>query len=617
MTNGTTTLRQRDWVVLLLLASALLLSHPFAGVRHDGILYAGDALARLQTGQFHDDLYFLYGSQGRFTLLPTFYAALISLFGIGGGTIAGLLLAFALYLAATLYLIGWLAPAPLRAPSVLAVVLGWTLYGGNRVFAYSEGFLTARSFAEPVVLFALGLMVRGRPIAAGVAILAALFIHPLAAAGGALVLWLVLAQKDRRWLWLAPIGALALAGLGASGLGPFSDVFARYDDAWLALVHEANGHAFVLRWTEADYGIVVFVAASLWFAHRTATRPMHRALIVAAGIAGLGATLASLVLVDLALNPFFGKLQIWRALWIMQWIAIASLPTVVWGLWRRDAPGRIAACLLVIGWMASFHIVAAPVALFAVAIEVFHARLVISRPTVRLVLAATIASAVAIVVQYESRIIKLGILLGEPVSNIVMRALTSNVLLMTAAIAFLVFRTKLGRVAPVIAVLVFVGALAGWDQRAAWTRSLESRPLGAHIWPGVIEPEAKVYWYRDMIAPWVLLGHANYYTQQQGSGAVFSRAMIVEADKRRHVAAILDMQEQLCRVMNNLNNKANECEPDVEAFRTICIDGEVDYVVLQNTLEGARPTAEFSTGVVENGYEKKFYLYRCADAKAR
>ena len=600
---------------VLVLVAALLLSHPFTGIRHDGILYAGDALARLQPGQFHDDLYFLFGSQGRFTLLPAFYAALIAAFGFGGGTMVGLLLAFALYVAATLWVVTWLAPASLRVACVLAVTLGWTLYGGERVFAYSEPFLTARSFAEPVVLLAMGCMVRGRFVAAGLALLAGLVIHPLIASCGVLVLWVVLVQGDRRWLWLAVVGAAVLTLLGVLAIGPFADVFTRYDDAWLALVQEANGHAFVLRWTPNDFGIVVFDTVCLWFAWRAAERPAHRALIVAVVVVGLGATAASALLVDVGLNPFFGKLQIWRALWLMQWFAIVGLVPVGVRLWRRDAQGRVVACLLAIAWMAPYTLVPGPVGLIAVAIEVFRTRATITKVTLRIVETVTVLVACSIVFQYEARVVKLGLLLDQSARQMVAQALTMNLVVLAGAVGFFVVRRRIGRLAPVLAVVACVGAFGLWDQRPVWTRTLESQPLDRHIWSDVVEPDAKVYWYRDMIAPWILMGHANYYTQQQGSGAVFSRAMIVELEKRRRIAGMLDMQEQICRVMNNLNAKANSCEPDVAATEAICVEGGVDYVVLQSTLEGAEPVARYATGVVENGYEKRFYLYRCSALK--
>ena len=598
--------------IALILAAAMLLSHPYTGVRHDGTLYAGEALARLLPGEFHDDLYFLYGSQGQFTLLPALYATLIEGFGLGSGTIVGMLAAFALYLAATSYLVSWFAPKPLRLVCILAVVLGWTIYGGNRIFAYSEAFLTARSFSEPAVLFGLGALLRGRRLLAGALLFIALIVHPLIGAGGVLAAWIMLVRADRRWIALAIVGAVALAVLGAIGKGPFYDVFARYDDRWLALVHEANGHAFVARWSVLDYGVVLFDLGVLWFVARVVDGGRLRGLVVAVVLAGLGATLVSLVAVDLLGNPFFGKLQIWRALWIMQWTAMATLPLALVALWQRGEHGRVSALLLATGWMAPFTVVPGLLAILAVAIESLRDRIAITRTTTRIVGVAAVIAGASIAIQYEARVFKLGALLDQPLSPMLGQAFAMNILLFGAALLALRALPKLGWAAPFFALLVFVGSLMVWDQRGVWTRKLESYPLGTHIWPGLIEPDAKVYWYRDLIAPWVLLGHGNYYTQQQGSGAVFSRDMVVELDKRRKVSALLDFQEQICRIMNNLNEKATSCEPDAAAVRTVCTEGGIDYIVLQSTLDGAAPLASFSTGVVENGYEKKFYLYRCS-----
>ena len=169
-----------------------------------------------------------------------------------------------------------------------------------------------------------------------------------------------------------------------------------------------------------------------------------------------------------------------------------------------------------------------------------------------------------------------------------------------------------GRLALAVGLVAVAVSASLWDQRGAWTRRLESYAPGTYIWPGVIEPRAKVYWFRDLMAPWVLLGHGNYYTEQQASGAVFSRDMVIELDRRRKLTAVLDFQEEVCRMMNNLNEKAGTCEPDATALRSLCVDGGIDYVVLQSMVGGATAAATFSTGVVENGYEKRFFLYRCA-----
>lgn len=598
-------------LVALIVGSALLLSHPFTGVRHDGILYAGDALVRLFPGQVTDDLYFHYGSQGRFTVMPAVYAALISAFGLGAGTMVGLLASLSLYLVASAVLVSRVVPKPLRTVCLLSVVLGWVLYGGLRVFAYSEAFLTARSFAEPTVLFALACLLRGRLAVTFLLLAASLAIHPLIGAGGVLVTWAYLTLRDWRWSLLAFAGAAALGLLGWKAGGPFADVFTTYDTQWLALLHEVNPQAFIDAWSPLDYGVIVFTAVVLVFAARLVEDAAIRRFFIAAVIAGLGATLVSFVMVDLVGNPFFGKLQIWRALWVMQWTAMAAFPFVAVTLYRRDEHGRLVALLLVIGWIAPFSMAPGLVAAMACAIELLRKRITVSRGTTRIVAAVAVIAACVIAVQYEARLVKLAVVQGTRWIDILGPGLAMNLILFAGAFVALRY-LRANALGLGIAALIFVGSASLWDQRSPWTREIETHPLGTSIWPGVIEPQAKVYWYRDLIAPWIFLGHANYYTAQQGSGAVFSRAMVVELNDRRKITALLDFQEQICRLMNNLNEKATSCEPDVTATTSICTDGGVDYVVLQSSLENAKPVASYATGVLENGYEKKFYLYRCS-----
>jgi len=601
----------------LLVASAFLLTRGYSGIRHDGILYAGEALAQILPGQFHQDLYFLFGSQGKFTILPALYGKLIELLGLGSGTIAGLLLAGVLFLVASWKLICSITPAQLRFYCLLSVTLGWSIYGGRRVFAYSEPFLTARSFAEPAVLFGLALLMQRRHLFAAAMLLTAAVLHPLIFAGGLGVAWIFLSIHDRRWLWCAPIGAACLLLLGGLHVGPFADLFQRYDDQWWALVEEANVHALLLKWTAFDFGIIFFDVVCIFFAMRGVEDRRVKALLVAALMVGLASALFSFLVVDLGHNVFFGKLQVWRALWIMQWVTMVTFPIALSALWKRGDVGRVTACFLAFGWMAPFSVAPAVVAVMALVLDALRSRLKISATLTRIVVFLVIACAMIIGVQAEVRAIKLADILVVPMRIVIGQMLATNLIVLAIVIGIwrlMASRSALGLVA---ALTFFVAALGLWDQRAAWTRTMESYATGTHIWEGLIEKDAKVYWYRDLMAPWILLAHGNYYTPQQGSGAVFSRDMMMELDKRRKVTALLDFQEQICRMMNGLNGKATSCEPDAEAVRNVCIDGDIDYVVLQSTLERVEPLQDFSTGAFENGYEKKFFLYRCSALNPR
>ncbi len=604
--------RRRYLTGALLIASVFLFVRSYSGIRHDGILYAGDALAYLVKGQLHQDLYFLYGSQGQFTVLPFIYSKLIGTFGLSNGTMLGLFTAFAFFLLASWLLLKAIVPKSLLFYCMLSVVLGWTIYGGRRVFAYSEPFLTARSFAEPAVLLAIAFLARGRIALALMFVGIALVFHPLVGLTGALVVWLFLVLDDRRWLWFAVAAVVLLLAFAFFPIGPFADLMQRYDATWLDLVEEANPQAFILHWTPYDGGIIVFDVAVIWLVARCSHNRLLTRLTIAAAVVGLSSLLVTFVGVDLLHSAFIAKLQVWRTLWIAHWLSMAALPIVLNQQWKGGAHGRLAAILLAIAWMAPFSVAPAPLGLAAVLIDRYRTRFSLSRPTVVAVAVVAAIIAIAIAVQYEVRVFKLANLLNEPTHNLIGQAAAMNLILLCVAIAIWYSSSRARWLGLCLAVFLFISAITIWDQRGVWTKRLESYPVGTNIWPTFIEPNATVYWYRDLIAPWVLLGHGNYYTQQQGSGAVFSREMVFELNKRRKITAILDFQEQICRMMNNLSEKQDACEPDAEAVSTICKAGGIDYVVLQSRLEGRQPTANFSTGLVENGYEKKFFLYRCS-----
>lgn len=49
------------WVMTAL--AAWLLAHPYAGLRHDGVLYLGQVLHYLGVGDLQHDVFFAHGSQ--------------------------------------------------------------------------------------------------------------------------------------------------------------------------------------------------------------------------------------------------------------------------------------------------------------------------------------------------------------------------------------------------------------------------------------------------------------------------------------------------------------------------------------------------------------------------
>lgn len=170
----------------LLLALDLILRN-YNGIRHDSILYFGQGLRELNPEAFKNDLFFEFGSQSSYTVFPQLLGWALTYWTPGQISRAGLLIGFVMYLAGSwtvvrrLYAQTW----PQGAFVALVLLVAWPLgYGGFNVFRFHEPYLTARTYAEPLVLFSLSMLLAGKQLWALVFVAAASLLHPLQALGG-------------------------------------------------------------------------------------------------------------------------------------------------------------------------------------------------------------------------------------------------------------------------------------------------------------------------------------------------------------------------------------------------------------------------------------------------
>ena len=162
-------------------------------------------------------------------------------------------------------------------------------------------------------------------------------------------------------------------------------------------------------------------------------------------------------MVDLAHNPFFGKLQLWRAEWVMQWFAMALCPVVLFAQWSSGERGKLCACLLSFGWIAPFTLIPGVVALLVFIIHLLGERVRISSVTTRIAMALTVTAALVVAFQYEVRVVKLGLLLDQHWRDIIAQALAMNLVLVAAVLLYVrTIRTQ-GRWAFLIAATIFIG----------------------------------------------------------------------------------------------------------------------------------------------------------------
>ena len=150
----------------LLLLVLLIYFRPYYGIRHDSVLYLGQSLLRLDPDNFKSDLFFAFGSQADFTLVPRLIAPLLGNFDAAGTFLVLTALCLVFFLLASTTLLATLFPSPYWYWGVIALLVLPGGYGEDGILSYAEPFFTGRSLAEPLVLLALGAYFRGRPLTA-------------------------------------------------------------------------------------------------------------------------------------------------------------------------------------------------------------------------------------------------------------------------------------------------------------------------------------------------------------------------------------------------------------------------------------------------------------------
>lgn len=594
-----------------LLAAVWIISHPYDGIRRDGALYLAQALLHLQPEVFSKDLFLAYGSQDSYSLFSRLYALTAAAFGVGVAAKVLLVIAQTAFVAGSALLVARLFPQRVRWFCLASLFAFPAYYGGNLVFAYGEPFLTGRSFAEPLALLAIWLLLGGRILAAlGCAVLAGLF-HPLIALPAAALGWLMLALRTPRW-WLLALGTLVAPLLAFAGVGPFAALLVSYDPAWWEVVHGRNGYVFPLLWQPADWLQLAFDTAVAALA-ASASRGVVRRFFVAALIAGLGGVAASIVGGDLMHNVLLTGLQLWRTHWLLHFAAMAALPLVAVHAYRRKTAGRaIAALLLAAAFAIRFAGGIGALALAGALWIAPHDRLKLSPRTewVVIALAAAVAAA-GLADQVSLLYYKLITLRLADLSAFGLAILAMPLVAIALAAACWLGVRRAPQASVAIALILLGTALGNWDRRTDWLRYMEESDRGAHPFAQWIGPDRQVYWQHQVIAAWLMLNRPSYYSLAQGSGALFNRATALLYEHRQQVVGMLDFQATTCQLMNSLTGDGERCDVTLDAARGACTEGtDLDFLVLESKLEN-QVVAEWSFKQAKRN-ARTFYLYDCA-----
>ncbi len=618
--------RAGDAICAIALLALWLVCRPYRGVRHDAILYAGQVLARLMPDRLGTDLFFAYGSQDKYSLFSTLVAPLVARFGIGPTELALLLLCNVLFAVACWSLIRpWFPRAVCWVAMFLVAGLPHT-YGGQGAFSYAEPFLTARSFAEPLVLLALAQLLQGRLVVAIAGALLAAAFHPLIALPVLVVGWGVLVQQRRAWLWAAVLFAVPFA-LALARVAPFDGLLHTYDDAWFSLIRGPNQKVFVASASLLDWAPLAFDMLVLALCLRIDDLPPTlRRLILSILVTGAAFTALWGIGADLAHNVLLTQLQLWRVYWPLHLIGVVLLPTVVVAWWGRGWVGRwcvaamgLAAVGVLSNWDTGWLCVAW--ALLALAAEFFKAR--VSRMTAVAAITASLLAMLLVsarVMMVTQRAVdSFPDRFGHVVPAMILVGLPLAVATLALAFVRLVGTGRGGLAVAAVAALAGVVFGAGnWDQRSDWQLRLEADPRTATPpFEAAIPPAASVYWDGSLVEPWLLARRANFFNFEQGAGLLFNRPTAIEFGRRERAVSGFELQRELCVTIAALSSKPGqtpaECPITPETVIDVChATPHPDFLVFTNPIALPQVEEWRETSGKPGAPSHVFHLYSCA-----
>ena len=525
-----------------------MLAHPYRGLIHDGVLYAGQALLKLKPETFSHDLFFRFGSQDDYTIFSPIYAWLISRFGIGQASFFLVMAGQLLWMTGAVRLFSKISHNRDEcAASLLGVVAGVSLYSGMSILFYGEGFVTPRLFSEALILHGLACVVNMQLLrAAAVAVVAILF-HPLMAVPGLAASGLYLAFQDRRF-WVLPVaGVLVFLGLSLMGISPFDRLFQAMDDSWYDAVRQRSAFTFLSAWRVFDWGWLFIHMAGAACAALVLFGPARRIFLAVVAMSG-AALVVALVGGEWLKSVLILQLQFWRASWLLAVLGNAGLGLVLYRLWRQETNALALTAILFAGALWS-NLLAGQLAMIgALALMTFQIRQgspAYSRMTKLACIMIFVMSAVFLGIPRIYLLIPNIALYWTGVAAPGYVIFDFALLIILCAAFASSSWTRQGWRPLTLSSLIFIAGIASWDRRTNEEQIIEryvgqETPFQRHL-----STSDEVYWRRGLKKAWFLLQRPSFVSVNQGAGIVFSEETTREYIQRAQIVAPLDRRDFL------------------------------------------------------------------------
>jgi hypothetical protein len=610
----------------LMLVTLWLLMHGYHGLTGDGQIYAFQAFARIHP-QLTADLYLQNTSQDQFTIFSPLYALIIGNLGLESAARLLLMIFTAWLLTAAWSFVRAIAgrDAAWLAAAFLLIVAGD--YGGSGVFRISEQFVTARLPAEALIVTAFACHIRGRKQLGLFLALGALFIHPLIALPG-LILLVCMSLPNHISVLGAAAGVLATLAITASvTLQPQAFHGLTVMDApWLQVVRERSQFLFLPLWSFRDWEVNTQPFICLAFTAIAFPDEQIRKLCLAAALVGASGLAVALIGSIIGPVAILVQGQAWRWVWITVLISLLTLPATILQVWRDEKCGPLCAILLVSGWTLA-PIDGTACASLALIFWVMRTNISALAALCLRWLAAALGIAIAIWILTKSWAIFQH--QTPPIAHASLDAAQIRGIFglrFSAAVAVVLvwgwIRTSRNLWVPaLLSLLLAAGSICALPTAFKQSRTIASASDINEFsnLVSAIPPTSTV-----LVVPatdvgafvWFTLQRPNYLSMDQSAGVVFSRATAIEVERRSEV--LLPLMDPNWKIMTGLRNRSGNRHKDETTTRPltahsltqVCADPLLGFVISPKDV-GFHPLRHERAGT-----GKDWYLYDCRKVRS-
>ena len=541
---------RKAWPGILAVLAIWALCRPYGGVIGDAILYMGRGLADLDPGGVGRDAMFREDGQSAFSVYPLIVDGVLSHLGIAATGMTLAIVNLIAWIAALALLSRALTEGRLRWAILILVAAAPTSYGAHGIFGFAEPIAAPRGLAEAAVLAGLSVFIRGRNLIALVFVATGALFNPIMAFAAAVIILVVLASTDRRWL--IGIGVIALATLAAAWLGlPLaSRLFARFDPEWFDLLTGRLPFLFPSLWPLEAYSSITVRMTTLAMAAGF-MRGRSRAVFISVIGVGVGGLAAAYVFGDRLNLMLVVQAQLWRSLWLVASLGASGLAICAAELWRRGAAYRLCFGLICLAWVGStLPGVAFGSSALALAV-LWSARAGRSMSPWAQGAMWLITGLLLLHIEGATAIELAGMIQGMPPGTELFRqyVLASYLHLLPVVILLTVYlNNERMRLPPTLAAIgsLCLAALAvtTWDSRAPRRISLESGRPPEELAALIGDVHRDMLWLPAGAEPWFWFHTPNWGADFQGAGMVFSRPLAMFWAQRMHELVALGILDK-------------------------------------------------------------------------